>query len=320
MVVSHTIPMRICLLSSAVLLSAACGQPDNDTKPSPKTTVRAQKPAVTRSASAGSFSSADYKARLAQLKQLAKDKAPDTEFHYVVQKPFVVIGDEPASFVEQRAVRTVKWAVDRLKQAYFARDPKHVLSVWLFRDKTSYRKHTKAIFGDNPDTPYGYYSSTHRALIMNIATGGGTLVHEIVHPFIESNFPACPAWFNEGLGSLYEQSSSRAGRIIGLTNWRLAGLQKAIRAGTVPSFKQLMSTTTHAFYNADPGTNYAQARYLLYYLQEHKLLRRYYRAFVANVKADPTGFATLQKVLGRKDLDAFKREWEQYVLRLRFRG
>ena len=35
---------------------------------------------------------------------------------------------------------------------------------------------------------------------MNISTGGGTLVHEIVHPFIEANFPACPPWLNEGLG------------------------------------------------------------------------------------------------------------------------
>ena len=46
---------------------------------------------------------------------------------------------------------------------------------------------------------------------MNIATGGGTLVHEIVHPFVEANFPGCPTWFNEGLGSLYEQSAERKG-------------------------------------------------------------------------------------------------------------
>ena len=25
-------------------------------------------------------------------------------------------------------------------------------------------------------------------------TGGGTLVHEIVHPFLRANFPECPAW------------------------------------------------------------------------------------------------------------------------------
>ena len=32
------------------------------------------------------------------------------------------------------------------------------------------------------------------------------LVHEMVHPFMDADFPACPAWFNEGLASLYEQS------------------------------------------------------------------------------------------------------------------
>ena len=44
----------------------------------------------------------------------------------------------------------------------------------------------------NRTTPYGYYSAAHRALIMNIATGGGTLVHEIVHPFVRANFPQMP--------------------------------------------------------------------------------------------------------------------------------
>jgi len=312
--------MRICMLCSAMVVAGACGQPDGETKPRPRAPLGQAKPAASVASSAGTFSAAQYKARLAQLRQLAAAKAPDTEFHYVVQKPFIVIGDERASLVEQRALRTVKWAVDRLKQAYFSRDPKTILSVWLFRDKASYRKHTRALFGDTPDTPYGYYSSSHKALIMNIATGGGTLVHEIVHPFIESNFPTCPSWFNEGLGSLYEQSSSRAGHIVGLTNWRLAGLQRAIRAGKVPSFRTLTATTSNQFYNADPGTNYAQSRYLLYYLQEHKLLRRFYRQFVANAKADPTGYATLQKVLDRSDLAAFKRDWEQYVLGLRFGG
>jgi len=37
--------------------------------------------------------------------------------------------------------------------------------------------------------------------------------------------------FNEGLASLYEQSAERDGRIIGQTNWRLRGLQSAIRKG-----------------------------------------------------------------------------------------
>ena len=83
---------------------------------------------------------------------------------------------------------------------------------------------------------------------MNIATGGGTLVHEIVHPFVAANFPQCPSWFNEGLASLYEQSGEEAGHIHGYTNWRLAGLQKAIRGKRLGTFRRLCDTTTSQFY------------------------------------------------------------------------
>src|SRR6266850_7507398 len=81
-----------------------------------------------------------------------------------------------------------------LKQDFFTNDPKEILDIWLFKDAASYEKNTRLLFGDAPTTPYGYYSSKDKALIMNIATGGGTLVHEIVHPFMEANFPACPPW------------------------------------------------------------------------------------------------------------------------------
>ncbi|MFT5126884.1 MAG: hypothetical protein ACI8W8_000481 [Rhodothermales bacterium] len=154
---------------------------------------------------------------------------------------------------------------------------------------------------------------------MNIATGGGTLVHEMIHPFIEANFPSCPSWFDEGLASLYEQSGSARGSIRGLTNWRLAGLQEAIRAKTVPSFKSLCSTSRHQFYESDPGTNYSQARYLCYYLQERDLLRKFYHAFQSS-KTDSTGYATLSTVLGREESEiaAFQKGWERWVLGLRF--
>src|SRR5262249_24475658 len=162
----------------------------------------------------------------------------------------------------------------------------------------------------------GYYSAEHRALIMNIDTGTGTLVHEIVHPFVRANFPNCPAWFNEGLGSLYEQCGERDGHIIGRTNWRLAGLQRAIRPGHLPSFKELTGTTTREFYGDDRGTNYAQARYLCYYLQEHGALIKFYRDFVANQKRDPTGYQTLVKTLDTDDMAAFQENWQKFVMQL----
>jgi hypothetical protein len=256
----------------------------------------------------------DFDAHVEALRK----RLPGAGFMIVVQPPFVVVGDEDAATVRRRAARTVQWAVDRLKAEYFERDPAHILDVWLFRDAESYRRNARALFGDEPDTPFGYYSARHRALVMNIATGGGTLVHEIVHPFIESNFPGCPAWFNEGLGSLYEQADERDGRIVGLPNWRLAGLQKAIRGGKLGSFEALLGTSTSEFYGDERGTNYAQARYLLYWLQERGKLREFYRSFHRDRASDPTGIATLRKTLAPEDLAAFQKKWERFVLGLRF--
>jgi hypothetical protein len=244
-----------------------------------------------------------------------RKRLPSPQFSIVIQTPFIVIGDEPAAVVKEHAEGTVKWAVARLKQDFFAKDPE-ILDIWLFKDGPSYERHTWLLFKEHPSTPYGYYSSEHKALIMNIATGGGTLVHEIVHPFMEANFPACPAWLNEGLGSLYEQCGEEGGHIHGFVNWRLPGLQRAIRAQTVPSFQKLTGMDAKTFYLDNSGVNYGQARYLCYYLQEKGLLVKFYQQFQANQKVDPSGFVTLQKTLGEPDMDKFKAKWEKYVLSL----
>ncbi len=247
-----------------------------------------------------------------------RKRLPGPSFSVVVQPPFVVIGDESAAMVRKRASGTVQWAVDELKRAYFKKDPADIIDVWLFDGKESYERNARKLFGETPSTPYGYYSAANKALVMNIATGGGTLIHEIVHPFMSANFPECPPWLNEGMGSLYEQCGEKNGRISGLTNWRLPGLQDAIRAGKVPSFEKLLAMDNTAFYNHDRGTNYAESRYICYYLQEKGLLQKFYRDFTAKYKSDPGGIKTLKEVLRDSDLAAFKNRWETFVLGLSF--
>ncbi len=259
-----------------------------------------------------SFTTAEFAQHVRHLKK----RLPSKDFSIVIQ-PFVVVGDEPIGELKRRSEGTVKWAVDRLKQDFFTKDPNEILDIWLFKDEASYKKHTRLLFGEDPTTPYGYYSRKHKALIMNIGTGGGTLVHEIVHPFIEVNFPACPPWLNEGLGSLYEQCGEVDGHIHGFTNWRLPGLQRAIRSGSVPPFKTLMEMDTNTFYNEDRGINYAQARYLCYYLQEKGLLTKFYREFHASQEQDASGYKTLQRILAEPDMTVFKEKWEKFVLALR---
>jgi hypothetical protein len=259
----------------------------------------------------GGFSDDDYAQHIQELRR----RLPGPGFTIVEARPFVVVGDEAPEIVRRRARNTVGWAVSKLKDSYFSRDPNKIIDVWLFKDRESYEHNVAELWNETPSTPFGYYSGRHSVLVMNISTGGGTLVHEIVHPFMEANFPGCPDWFNEGLASLYEQCGEEQGRIHGKTNWRLAGLQEAIASGRLQSFKKLM---TRDFYGDDAGTNYAMARYLCYYLQQQGKLREFYRSFVANADEDPTGYLTLKRTLGESDLEGFQKKWERYVLGLRF--
>lgn len=268
------------------------------------------KPAQTEKSS---FSPAAYAQHVMSLKPMMRPGQT-----VVIEPPFVVVGDETPERVRAHAAGTVRWAVEHLKKDFFAKDPERILTIWLFGNAASYDEAVRRNFRNSPDTPYGFYSSDNHALVMNIATGGGTLVHEIVHPFVEANVPDCPAWINEGLGSLFEQAAERNGHIIGLTNWRLGGLQRAIKRGAVPSFHTLTHTTRNQFYGEDPGTNYSQSRYLFYYLQERGQLLDFWKAYLVDRTTDPSGYTTLTKILGDKDLEAFKKRWEADVLRLSF--
>ncbi len=306
-VIARHHPIRLFCLLGAVAAAGLVG-------PAACTAQEVQPAAAAIGTARGSFTRADFDAHIQTLRK----KLPSKDFSIVVAAPFVVIGDEPRDVVAQRAERTVKWAVEKLKKAYFTEDPRLILDIWLFKDNESYMKNCKRLFGKTPDTPYGYYSHEDKALVMNIHTGGGTLVHEIVHPFVAANFPDCPAWFNEGLGSLYEESCEVGGEIRGLTNWRLPRLQETIRKGKLPSFDTLCHTSDTEFYEKDRGADYAQARYLCYYLQEKGLLQSFYRRFLAGREKDPSGYKTLQAVLGRNDMATFQKEWEAYVMKLRF--
>jgi len=286
------------------LLAALVGCATTDAEPAPP------------SGRSYTFTAAQYDAHIKALRARFK-KLGLANLNIRVEDPFVVIGNGTPAQLE-RSSGTVRWAADKLEQDFFAKRPAKILDIYLFGDAKSYEHGVATLHGEAPDTPYGFYSPSDGALFMNIATGGGTLVHEIVHPYVQADFPAAPPWLNEGLGSLFEQSAERDDHIVGLTNWRLAGLHDAISADAVPTFKKLTGLDGTAFYGKGSGTHYAQARYLLYYMQEKGLLRDFYRAFRTARTKDPTGYATLATALGEKDMAAFQARWEVYVAKLRF--
>ncbi|MDB4955834.1 MAG: glycogen branching enzyme [Myxococcales bacterium] len=245
--------------------------------------------------------------------KLLEKKLAGQHFVVMVQPPFVVVADDSAGSVK-RQTNFLHWTTELIEKDFFAKRPDKLLEVWLFKNEKTYRSGAKKFFDDEPTTPYGYYSPAANALIMNMGPGAGTLSHELVHPYMEKNFPDGPSWFNEGLASLYETPREKAGHIVGAINWRLPNLKAEIRAGTLPALAKLMSTTREGFYEA-PFDAYAYARYLLMYLQEQGKLREFFTKFVADTK-DLTGQTALAVVVG-EDLATFEPKWRKWVLALK---
>ncbi len=250
----------------------------------------------------------------ARAKELEK-KLAGQGYTVLVEPPFVVIGDSAAKDVKRITTGFLRTKAALLEKDFFTKRPDKLLEVWLFKNEKSFRKGVKKFFGDAPDTPFGYYSPDENALIMN-ASGLGTLSHELVHPYMEANFPDVPSWFNEGLASLFEQPREKNGHLTGGVNWRLPNLQKELRAKTLPAMSTLLSTTRDQFYEAEYDA-YAYARYIVFYLQEQGKLVDFYKKFLAD-KKDLTGAAALEAVLGEK-LDTFEPKWRKWVGTLQYK-
>jgi hypothetical protein len=238
-------------------------------------------------------------------------------FTVLSEGPFVVAGDEPPATVREHAREIVRWTCTMLRKDFFSADPDTVYAIYLFKDKESYEANALALFGAKPFTPYGYCSPQYHALVMNIATGGGTLVHEMVHAFMRGNVPDCPVWINEGLASLYEQCDERDGHIIGRVNWRLKGLQEALAGDGAIPWERLAAMTDREFYGAGVGVNYATARYLLYWLQERGLLLRFWKAWRANMMEDPRGLATVLALFPGEASAAVEARWKEWAAALK---
>ncbi|MGQ9661910.1 MAG: hypothetical protein ACUVWX_06165 [Kiritimatiellia bacterium] len=248
---------------------------------------------------------------------LALRKKLPLGFTVVVEEPFVVLGDESPDMVRARARQTVRWLVDRLRLLYgFENDPGQITDIWFFKDTDSYRKHVWEIFSVMPRDTVGGYLEENKAIIASTTSGTSAVVREIVRLFLQANFPQCPVWFAEGLGLLYEQCAAGSGPLTGLSNWRLGVLQKAVRSKTVIPLAELFSAGKTAFRGEDSALHCAEVRYLCYYLQQKKLLPRFYQELRKNATTDPKGSATLLRLLGATELSAFQKRWEAFVLEL----
>ncbi len=129
-------PLALSVLVLLPLLYFSTRQtPGRQSDKPPQPESRAKTSFLKEPKSGRRFTDADFASHIKELKK----KIPGREFTIIIESPFVVIGDGTRAAVKSQA-ETVRWAVEKLKQDYFEKDPAEILDIWLFKNEASYRK------------------------------------------------------------------------------------------------------------------------------------------------------------------------------------
>jgi hypothetical protein len=150
---------------------------------------------------------------------------------------------------------------------------KHV-KLFVYSDAKRYQTEAEK-FGP-VISDWGFYMPDKRTAIANVGVSIGNLRHELVHPLIGDDYPGIPDWLNEGVASLYGSAKLGKHGFTFLVNYRLRDVQKALKAGKLPTLKQLAETTYLDMHGDDAMMYYGYARYVLLYADRKGTLSKLY--------------------------------------------
>lgn len=229
-----------------------------------------------------------------------------------VYESFVLGGDVSERELESLYQGTILPTARALNVQYFDQTPEWPISILLCSSDSSYRQCQQCL-GERERNDYsGIYSRADHRIVINLATGEGTLAHELTHALAHADFPSMPEWFDEGLASLHEECvfSENGLRLVGMPNWRRTPLQEALRRGQLRSVIEFTSERFAAPERAH--IDYAQSRYLCLYLQERGLLEPFYRKCRSRTATDPTGIHSLCELVhvqSTGEFDTLFQDW-----------
>jgi hypothetical protein len=235
------------------------------------------------------------------------------DWTFVSRPPFVLGGDLSAKDLDAIYRDTMAPTARALGICYFDRSPTEPITVLLLSSDESYREGTERLGHGGREEYSGIYVREQRRLVLNLATGPGTVAHELTHALAHVDFPELPEWFDEGLASLHEECefSDDGLRLIGSPNWRGPLLRQALSTQRLPGLADLVTKPFGR--SASAPLDYAQARYVCLFLQERQLLGAFYRKCRANHAVDPTGGWSLAAVLGHADIGQVDAEFQAWL-------
>ena len=188
-----------------------------------------------------------------------------------------------------------------LKQSYFAKDPPVIIDVWLFKDKESYETNAKKLFGKTPDTPYRILFRRAQRLgdeHLDRRRDADPRDRASLH---RGEFSRVPFLVQR---RAWPRSTSNAARRTAKSTATPTGVWPACRRRSARrKFRRSKSSvrprprsfTTRTKARTTPKPDICAITF-----SRKALLKTFYKKFRANSAKDPTGYKTLQEVLGRK--------------------
>jgi len=257
--------------------------------------------------------------------------------YQVVTEGRFVLASKSGHTTEQlgQVARRLQHFTDFLAAEYGLSLPDTFITVYMVPNSTELQALADRVHGLEASPLMLGYALQNDLSVVGVlrTTAAGTLLHETFHLAVRSTYGGIPQWLDEGLASLYEDSTVVGERYLGEPNWRgkvvrdLQGTLSGVGLRTVilaPWFPE----QAQSYYDPAPGElvlsspderayALALARYFVMYLQEHGLLKNVFQAYRDRkppdeyVPAEVQAVRLLESVVG-KPLAAIEQDFKAW--------
>ncbi len=214
---------------------------------------------------------------------------------------------------------------------YNLRLPEYFITAYIVPDNASLRKISESIHGLRvPNENYGYSSINDLSVLAATSEiGTGTLRHELFHIIVRGDIGDIPAWLDEGIATLYEQSHWQHDTLLcDKIFWRnqvlkesLAELQLYMK---LPDLRKLINYSWTEFEGSDNGdickayVNYALAKHFVLYLEKTGRLKSVLNAYKNKRSNDKTiSIKTNDRVLEEAcgtSIDSLETDFDKWLI------